>query len=594
MRREYLTLIVLALAAIACNLPVGVVATPTVAPTIFSLPSPSPTAVAILPSPTILPTSTFTPTATDTATATFTATNTPIPSATPSVSATIADTPTATFTFTPTATDTPTNTATLTPTFTDTAVPSVTPLPSATLTAVPSSTDTPIPPTDTPVPTATPTATFTALPSLTPTPLPTITFTASPPPPTVTPLPTETLTPSPIPPTATLPPIDLGIITPTLVPSPLLPTLVPSPARVQPTVGNNGAATITATSIRIPEITMTPIVIGPGGGGPAVVTATLFSIPAFTPTPIVLGGGGNVPPALPTLPGGVPRGARDSDVSSTGRRAAIDPAGRLTIDNNFVPVKHPDKRVTQVRWSPDGRWLAYVVQTPGAAENPFDWRLSIDDGLWVFDTATNTPYFVLRQQYDNPSDDPQVRVVDDILWAENNDAIMVTLRRHKGRASIIVGVGGAVAQPSQYANIAAKFNVIDVVGGAWLPDNQSVVVATSAPEQPARLGIVRIGGGFNQIADGAALGLWIQNPALLPDGRYAFLGKPAPTGRFEDNPGASLRLYVMSPGSAPVAISGILSGPVLLADWDLKASPPHVTVHVQTAQGISTITLTVR
>ncbi len=534
MRREYLTLIILGLAAIACNLPVGVVATPTVAPTIFALPSPSPTAVAILPSPTPLPSETQSPTPTFTLTATFTATDTPLPSTTPS----------ATFTNTPTATDTPTNSATATPTFTDTAAPSATLPPTATSSSTP-------------------------LPSLTPTPAPSNTATLIPP--TTTLVPTST----PLTPTATQPPIDLGIITmtslPTLVPSPLAATLVSSPIPVQPqpTVG--------------------------AGDGAAVITATSFFIPARTSTPIFLNGaGGNVQPVLPMLPGGVPRGARDSDVSSTGRRAAIDPNGRLTIDNAFVPVKHPEKRVTQVRWSPDGRWLAYVVQTPGAAENPFDWRLSNDDGLWVFDTATNMPYFVLRQKYDNQPDDPQVRVVDDILWAANNDAIMVTLRRHKGKASIIVGVGGAVAEPGQYANKSAAFNVVNVVGGVWLPNDQGVVAATSIPEQSARLGIVYIGGRFDQIADGAALGLWIQNPALLPDGRYAFLGKPAPTGRFEDNPNAPLRLYVMTPGSAPVAMPGVLPGPVLLADWDLKSSPPHITVRVQTAQGISTSTLTVR
>ena len=128
------------------------------------------------------------------------------------------------------------------------------------------------------------------------------------------------------------------------------------------------------------------------------------------------------------------------------------------------------------------------------------------------------PYFVLRQKYDNQPDDPQVRVVDDILWAANNDAIMVTLRRHKGKASIIVGVGGAVAEPSQYANKSAAFNVVNAVGGAWLPNDQGVVAATSMPTQAARLGIVYSGGRFDQVADGAALGLWMQIRPCSPMG----------------------------------------------------------------------------
>jgi hypothetical protein len=90
------------------------------------------------------------------------------------------------------------------------------------------------------------------------------------------------------------------------------------------------------------------------------------------------------------------------------------------------------------------------------------------------------------------------------------------------------------------------------------------------------------------VADGGVLGLWMQNAARLPDGRYAFLGKPSPGGRF-DGTTAGLRLYVMWPGGQPVPVSGVLAGNVSYADWDLDV--PALTVRLQNGTTYSTVTL---
>jgi hypothetical protein len=318
-----------------------------------------------------------------------------------------------------------------------------------------------------------------------------------------------------------------------------------------------------------------------------VSTSTSISIGGPTPTAIVLG----FVPTARIISGDDLRSQRTVDVSRDGKhRAEIDPNGRLFIDGQPLSAHIPrtEARVRQVRWSPDGRWLAFVLQMPGATNEPVNSLLLIDDGLWVLDTATNTAYFVYRQIYDNPYDNPPVRLIDDIIWAPDNNAILVTLRRHRGKASVLVGVGGAVASPSQYANTSARLPVRDYAGGAALPDNQGFLVTSARPDQPSVLGTLYPDGRFEAVADGSALGLWMQNAARLPDGRYAFLGKPSPDGRF-DGTTASLRLYVMWPGGPAIPASGILAGNVQYADWDLDV--PALIVRLQNGANYSTITL---
>jgi hypothetical protein len=227
---------------------------------------------------------------------------------------------------------------------------------------------------------------------------------------------------------------------------------------------------------------------------------------------------------------------------------------------------------------------------PTAATDPGNWKMLLDDGLWVWDSATNATYFVYRQHYDNPYDEPKVRIIDNIIWAPDNDMMLVTVWRKHGKASVIVGLGGAIKAPDQYANRADTFTLHEYSGGAPLLDSQGFVVTSSVPGQSSKLAILRRDNQIQPIVDGAALGYWMQNAAQLPDGRYAFLGKPAPTGRFEDN-ATPLRLYVMGADMQPAAASGLLPGPVLFADWDLPNS--RITVYVDQGRGYRPITLPV-
>jgi hypothetical protein len=554
-RRNFLVLVALTLAALACNLAPGIPVTPTIVPTLLPSPTPTATAIALLPS--LTPSDTFTPSPTHTPTPSETPTETPVPSDTP------VDSPT------PTLTQTSTSTPTETPTFTatPTATPTETPNPTLTTTLTPSGTAT-FTATPSPSPTGTATLTSTSLPTMTasmtasmtatvpPTATPTVTFTE-------TPRPSDTLVPSQTF-TPTAPPLDLGILpTPTaaatLVPQPPVATLVPTQA-VAPTI----------------------IFASPAPPTPQVQSNTAVPLAPLTATPLVIA-------AIPTAAsGGIDlRYVRNVDVSSKGVRAEIDLiTGRLTIGG--LPfnahIAWANSRITQVRWSPDGRWLAFVAENPSPSR-PLD---QIDDGLYVLDTTTNLAYFVYRQIYDNPSDNPPVRLIDDIIWSPDSDAILVTLRRHQGKAAVLVGVGGAVQNPSQYANQSATFPLLDFAGGAALPDNLGFVVNPVAPGQTARLVVWYRDGRSEVVADGAALKLWMQNGTRLPDGRYAFLGRRSPTGRFEDSTGP-FQLYVMAPGGQPFPASDFIPGTLLFADWDVNKGT--LAARVQVGQDFRTVVL---
>jgi hypothetical protein len=242
--------------------------------------------------------------------------------------------------------------------------------------------------------------------------------------------------------------------------------------------------------------------------------------------------------------------------------------------------KHAGKRFVVARWSPNGRYLAYVIQTPNAEGRQLGWQATLDDGLWVLDYGTPNaiPSLVMRNHYDLPYD-TQLRMVKDIAWAPDNNAMMLTVQWPYGLQSVLVSKD-THADDHQ----PGLFSLIDFVGGTWQADSQGYIAASPPGNHPSILGIVhRDIGQITKLADGAQLQLWMQNPALLSDGRYAFLAKPSATGTQENGP-TDLALYIMTLGSPPAAVSAPLPGAVLAAEWNPSRTALLVTL--QTDQGV--------
>ncbi len=445
-RRVLIPILMLILAAMACtNLP-GVPVTPTIIPvTPSSTPSETPLVPTDTPTSTEPPTITSTPTITPTFTSTDTATATNTGSVTPSLTPSI--TPTFTASYTPTETATYTLTPTLTLTFTPSAVP----------------TETPIPPTDTPTntPTATDTAsvtpsvsaTFTETSTVTPTntasPTWTLTYTPTPSdtptdPPTNTPAPTAIVInlPTFTPTTSITPPIRTAtrVITTTQIAGVF--TLVPTRIAtrrptVRPPVQPTGVIGGTPIPGQIPSPTaIPPIVTAQSGVGSVevnpfapqatAIAGTRAPTPAYRDT-----GGGRIAPIF----GGpfvatVPPGMVEYRVNpQTGQVAYIDRGGNMLI--NSIPfILSPmssfglgNFKVTGVRWSPDGRFLAFRVERDGARDGHFSFNDTIDDGIWIWDRIGNQTRQVFRNEYRQGA--PNQQIAHDFSWTNDSQTIIV-------------------------------------------------------------------------------------------------------------------------------------------------------------------------
>jgi hypothetical protein len=351
------------------------------------------------------------------------------------------------------------------------------------------------------------------------------------------------------------------------------PTLVPTRQLPQP------PTLITTTPGVQPPIILLP---GPSPIPVVLATATPMSISAL-PTPMPLGLGDTM-----AVEGGdlqLPPSTENVvafDISREGRRAVVHQDGRMTIDGGVYvgDNKHTRQQFVQARWSPDGNWLAYIVQTPYAEQNHLDLLSTIDDGVWVLEIHAPgaKPTHILRNYYIHGSNDYPYRVARSLAWAPDNDAILVTVSTATATETILTG-------KSRQANedLPGLFDILHYNPGTWLSNGAGWIATTSNPNQPARLGIVNRGtAAFTPVLDGLQAGLWMQNPALLPDGRYAFLGKPSLSGGLEGGT-ANLRLYSYAAGSAPIPVSEALPGEVVSAEW--SPSRTALLVHLRTPNG---------
>ena len=373
--------------------------------------------------------------------------------------------------------------------------------------------------------------------------------------------------------------------TPTLIPTVFAPTATESETPVPPT-----STLVPQATVRIIELpTSTRVRLQPNPGipnssGPSNAGATPVSLDGgvFVGTSVSIGGSVL---ELPGASGPIPFGF---DINKAGHKAVISSTGAMSIDGAPYDAhgKQVGKRVTQVRWSPDGRWLAYVVETPNAESGTLGWGATLDDGLWLYDSANPgaEPQFIYRHHYGG-SQDTDVRIVVDVNWAWDNDAMMLTVKQPRGIGMILVGKGVHANDHNP-----GLFDLLLYTGGTWLPDStQGMVTTTTADNRATVMGILhRDVGQFTPIADGGALGLYIQTPTQLPDGRYAFLAKPAPPGTPQNS---GLMLYVMSPGGQPAVVSQPLPGTLLSASWSPSRMALLATVAVGNQVQTKVITL---
>jgi hypothetical protein len=337
---------------------------------------------------------------------------------------------------------------------------------------------------------------------------------------------------------------------PTEIPAIALPTNTPLilstlPASVAPNPSATGIAT--GTTIFAPTIVI--IVQTPSSGGTATRPASAPTAITQTPQPQTVydlpGGGGRVqyPPAGGQI--------IDVDVSVTGRRAIVLNTGQVMIDGVVQPYnadKKSGRFATKVRWSPDGRYLAFISETPNSANQPYESR--IDDGVYVVDTQApgSPPHKILKA---NVYDGNDKQIATDIIWARNSRDLLITVAHNSatGDAVVRTTING---EPNQIP-------LINFSNPSWLPDSSGFVATPN--DGTVQIQVVRGSPPSLAItpANGSNLPAWIQNPVQIAEGTYAFLGGSAR--------GGNLSLYLLDGGTA-TAKSVPLPDAVITAEWN--------------------------
>jgi hypothetical protein len=592
-RRSLIVLLMSLLAA--CNLSVPEV-TPTLAPTRTPSPTPEasdtprPTVVVLAasntPQPTITPTPTLTPSITPTLTSTLTATSTTPPTATET------NAPTATLTFTPSATptasSTPTSTSTdapsATPSFTP--APTDTPAPTATDTALPTVTPLPLLPSDTPTATSTPTIT----PSMTLTPTQTLRPSNTPPP---SPTPTRTLSPEELALFATQP--LPAVATATLPEQNVIPSQPPATLDVTPTF-ITAEATINDQGLFTPipaDTTPEGILASPTPQPTVALVVTLAPlVTAGPPVPVLL-----PPPnpetrafALSTDGGLVSTGFSLLNDTTLFARNPVNPNLYVTTDSSgnmyltglngadaYRPDMSPfsqfyaleaeenDSFVSAVSWSPDGRYLAFIVDGDKVAK----------DGVWIYQQNVADPAQLLVDC--SPPDFTGCEIVSNrfdpdqwesrgLSWSPNNDALLVSLfLPSENRPAVVL-------LPLNQ-NYNTRPPVLRYDYGSWSRDGGRILVSGRGPDGHVYVGWLNRDGSFSELVYDAefAGGLWMGFANQAQDGTIYALGAPGN----RDGAREPLRIYNMNgqPLTAPIG-----TGFPERVEW----SPDGTAVFVQT------------
>ncbi len=523
------------------------------------------------PTDTLTPTETFSLTPTETAvpSETNTWTMTPSPTRTPSntFTPTFTNTPTETPTDKPSSTPRPTNTNTHTPTFTNTLVPTdtdtPTPTPSETLT------DTPTPlPSPTPLPTIAP-ASITPQPTRTFTPSPTATDTPTS---TNTPQPTATFTSGFVPlgerPELTLTAVSLIETANAIAVTVSTPVTTLVPVGQPPTSTPFTPQEVTLDFVTAAPGTQTILIFTPTPGasiepeGEGEITATAF-VPSTTPLPTDINLIPNVPSsnataaapgtrsfALSTAGGSVvgtlfepPGGAVNFSVNSVnGTIARVDPHGAIYLSPSFAEggarlenspfsqfapesAATNNARVAQVAWSPDGRYLAFLVDTDSDENSQND---SSNDGVWYLapgvTTSTDPTYQLVRDcppeagcALVNP---PERRRSQYFQWNFQSNALLVAVELvDEGRRGFVIV--DTVPDPNYASSPQPAYRY---EYASWVPDGSSIIVSGNGPDGVSAVRrIDRASGAETIIFNGAVNGLYVQNAVERTNGQIYML-----------------------------------------------------------------------
>jgi hypothetical protein len=276
---------------------------------------------------------------------------------------------------------------------------------------------------------------------------------------------------------------------------------------------------------------------------PPVPTSSVPGIRSFALTTL---GGSLVGTLFDSPPGGATTFAVNS---ITGQVARVDTAGAIYLAGSageagdrlqaspfsqFPPenAENNNARVRQLAWSPDGRLLAFLVDTfsDGAGQND-----SSNDGVWYLEpiTASSTdPTYQLTR--DCPPDagcalvnPPERRRSVYFEWNYQSNALLVTIDLvDEGRRAFVIvdTVPGATTASSPPPVYRYEF-------ASWNADGQSVIVSGIGPDGVSAVRrIDRATRAESVIYNGSAAGLYVRNAVERTNGQVYMLASSGGAG----------------------------------------------------------------
>ncbi|MBK8134878.1 MAG: SH3 domain-containing protein [Chloroflexi bacterium] len=333
---------------------------------------------------------------------------------------------------------------------------------------------------------------------------------------------------------------------------------LPTATQIQPTVPPITALpTISLAeiqSVSVMDVPSRAFAIGAGGG-------TTFSLPGSVSNPTLF----------------VRNPARPNDYAIT------DALGQMTVVVNGQAIGLPapftgfpvesrannDRLVTDAAWSPDGRYLAFVIDNIN--------RRDANDGVWWWEVGVSAPVQVMHNcrpgtanctDYVNASEDPYVDAgwyAKSVVWSPTSDRILARLfMGNYGRDGLIVLPRTFDENYKKTRGTVCKYEF-----GDWTPDGQRVVVSGRDFAGAVELGTIEP---LSCAVVGQVVGFWAQN-AVMSGGRMLALGSAN---------GEGTPVAIIDENGTPLTETIGSTPPV-----EVKWNPSRDTVFVRTSNGES-------